>query len=132
MARRFLLAALSVIVGSCVFAMAQEPKDQESAPASRQRQELTARADEARRTLTRQESPAPSGVVASSAVAAGVLDESAMRVEGETRFRTNCGRCHMAPHKFSPRTMATILRHMRVRAMITEEDMRLILRYMTQ
>ena len=58
--------------------------------------------------------------------------ERALRVEGEKRFRTNCGRCHMAPHKFPPRVMATAIRHMRVRATITDEDMRLILRYMTQ
>ena|SRR6266851_2009354 len=59
-------------------------------------------------------------------------EERAQRLEGEKRFRTNCGRCHMAPHKFPPRVMATAIRHMRVRAMITDEDMRLILRYMTQ
>jgi cytochrome c5 len=57
---------------------------------------------------------------------------SAMRLEGEKRFRANCGRCHAAPHKFPPRMMATILRHMRVRATITDEDMRLVLYYMTQ
>jgi mono/diheme cytochrome c family protein len=61
-----------------------------------------------------------------------VTDDAALRIEGEKRFRTNCGRCHMAPHKFSPRIMATAVRHMRVRAMITDEDMRLILRYLTQ
>jgi mono/diheme cytochrome c family protein len=58
--------------------------------------------------------------------------EREMRLEGEKRFRTNCGRCHQAPHKFPPRVMATAIRHMRVRAMITDEDMRLILRFMTQ
>lgn len=58
--------------------------------------------------------------------------ESALRVEGEKRFRTNCGRCHMPPHKFPPRVMATAIRHMRVRATLTDEDMRIILRYMTQ
>ena len=56
----------------------------------------------------------------------------AMRVQGEQRFRANCSRCHAAPHKFPPRMMATIVRHMRVRAMITDEDMRLVLFYMTQ
>ncbi|HXY01386.1 MAG TPA: cytochrome c [Candidatus Limnocylindrales bacterium] len=61
-----------------------------------------------------------------------VAIEAALRVEGEKRFRTNCGRCHMAPHKFPPRVMAAAIRHMRVRATLTEEDMRLILRYMTQ
>jgi mono/diheme cytochrome c family protein len=55
-----------------------------------------------------------------------------MRLEGERRFRANCGRCHAAPHKFPPRMMATIVRHMRVRATITDEDMRLVLFYMTQ
>lgn len=55
-----------------------------------------------------------------------------MRVEGENRFRANCGRCHAAPQKFPPRMMATVLRHMRVRATITAEDRRLILFYMTQ
>jgi mono/diheme cytochrome c family protein len=54
------------------------------------------------------------------------------RLEGEKRYRANCGRCHMAPHKFPPRMMATIVRHMRVRATITDEDMKFILRYMTE
>ena len=54
------------------------------------------------------------------------------RIQGEQRFHANCGRCHAAPEKFPPRMMATIVRHMRVRATITDEDMRLILGYMTQ
>ena len=59
-------------------------------------------------------------------------DSDSMRIEGEKRFRANCGRCHAAPQKFPPRVMATVLRHMRVRATITDEDHRLILFYMTQ
>jgi mono/diheme cytochrome c family protein len=59
-------------------------------------------------------------------------DADTMRLEGEKRFRANCGRCHAAPHKFPPRMMATIVRHMRVRATITDEDMRFVLYYMTQ
>ena len=55
-----------------------------------------------------------------------------MRVQGEQRFRANCGRCHAAPQKFSPRIMKTVVRHMRVRATITDEDARMILFYMTQ
>jgi len=47
-------------------------------------------------------------------------DNEAKRVEGEQRFRANCGRCHAAPQKFPPRMMATIVRHMRVRATITD------------
>lgn len=59
-------------------------------------------------------------------------DVDTLRTLGEQRFRANCGRCHAAPQKFSPRAMSTVLRHMRVRATITDEDMRLILFYMTQ
>jgi hypothetical protein len=59
-------------------------------------------------------------------------DADAMRLQGEQRYRANCGRCHAAPRKFPPRMMATVLRHMRVRATITDEDMRLVLFYMSQ
>lgn len=64
--------------------------------------------------------------------AAKPQDDESLTIEGEKRFHANCGRCHQAPHKFPPRMMATIVRHMRVRATITDDDMRLILRYMTQ
>ena len=52
--------------------------------------------------------------------------------EGEQRYRANCGRCHQAPPKFQPAAMSTLIRHMRVRAMITDDDMHAILKYMTQ
>jgi len=61
-----------------------------------------------------------------------VADADSMRIQGEQRFRANCGRCHAAPQKFPPRMMVTVLRHMRVRATITDQDMRLVLFYMTQ
>ena len=61
-----------------------------------------------------------------------VTDADSMRIAGEQRFRANCARCHAAPQKFPPRMMGTILRHMRVRAAITDKDQRLILFYMTQ
>lgn len=75
---------------------------------------------------------APTHDSASRATHDFARDERMERLEGEKRFRTNCGRCHQPPHKFPPRVMATAIRHMRVRAMITDEDMRLILKYMTQ
>ncbi len=52
-------------------------------------------------------------------------------MEGEKRYRINCGRCHQPPHKFEPRVMATAVRHMRVRGMLTDEDMKYVLYYMT-
>jgi mono/diheme cytochrome c family protein len=74
----------------------------------------------------------PRGNGPTTPVAQSSEQAATMRVEGEKRFRANCGRCHAAPHKFPPRMMATIVRHMRVRATITDEDMRLVLFYMTQ
>ena len=73
-----------------------------------------------------------SGREASAVPVVHASDAEAMRVKGEQRFRANCGRCHAAPQKFPPRMMATVLRHMRVRATITDEDMRMVLFYMTQ
>ena len=52
--------------------------------------------------------------------------------EGEQRYRANCSRCHHPPPKFAPAAMGTLIRHMRVRAMLTEEDTRAILKFMTQ
>jgi len=77
---------------------------------------------------------APSGKKEATSTAAVVhyTDADSMRLQGEQRFRANCGRCHAAPQKFPPRLMATVVRHMRVRATITDQDMRLVLFYMTQ
>lgn len=69
---------------------------------------------------------------ANAPATAHAAQDDPMRLEGERRYHANCGRCHMAPPKFSPRMMATIIRHMRVRASLTDEDMRFILHYMTQ
>lgn len=72
------------------------------------------------------------GREANAAPVAHVNDADSLRIQGEQRFHANCGRCHAAPQKFPPRMMKTVLRHMRVRATITDDDMRLVLLYMTQ
>jgi cytochrome c553 len=50
--------------------------------------------------------------------------------EGEKRFRANCGRCHHPPEDLSPREARAVLRQMRVRAMLSAEDERLILKFL--
>jgi hypothetical protein len=50
--------------------------------------------------------------------------------EGEKRFLTNCGRCHNPPEDISPREARAVVRHMRVRAMLSAEDERLILEFL--
>ncbi len=52
--------------------------------------------------------------------------------EGESKFRANCGRCHQSPHHLAPRVVMTVERHMRVRATLTDEDVRVIVGYLTQ
>jgi cytochrome c5 len=50
--------------------------------------------------------------------------------EGERAFRQNCSRCHQAPQNFPPEISSTIVRHMRVRASLSREDERAILKYL--
>jgi cytochrome c5 len=42
--------------------------------------------------------------------------------EGERVFQQNCSRCHTAPEGFSPRISGTIVRHMRVRASLSQHE----------
>jgi mono/diheme cytochrome c family protein len=128
--KRLILAALSAVMTACsVYAAAQEQASSSSDSPPTQPSSPRPAASGKPNPVAAETA---SGKTSSSAAPAAGYDEASLRIEGEKRFRTNCGRCHMAPHKFPPRTMATVVRHMRVRAMITDEDMRLILRYLTQ
>jgi cytochrome c5 len=62
-----------------------------------------------------------------SSVAQATTNESA---EGEKRFELQCGRCHQAPEDLSPRTAKAVVRQMRVRANLSPEDERVILKYL--
>ncbi len=95
---------------------------------------LCAAGQEQTKVVDARVSPASTDAAPSSAIGSSKASHEAAysRFEGEKRYRANCGRCHMAPHKFPPRMMATIVRHMRVRATITDEDMHFILLYMTE
>ncbi len=50
--------------------------------------------------------------------------------EGERVFTQNCSRCHNAPEGFSPRISGTIAQHMRVRAGLSREDEKVLLRFL--
>jgi cytochrome c5 len=41
--------------------------------------------------------------------------------EGDRIFEQNCSRCHNAPEGFSDRISGTIVRHMRVRASLSQQ-----------
>ncbi len=54
----------------------------------------------------------------------------AKSIDPDQAYKANCSRCHLEPNKFSERKMGTIIRHMRVRANLTEEDAEAILHYL--
>jgi cytochrome c5 len=56
--------------------------------------------------------------------------EARERKEGEQRFQENCGRCHNPPESLRPREVKAVLQHMRVRAMLSAEDEKLIRKYL--
>lgn len=49
--------------------------------------------------------------------------------DGDRVFQQNCSRCHNAPEGFSPRISGTIVRHMRVRASLSQHDAEELLRF---
>jgi cytochrome c2 len=61
---------------------------------------------------------------------ASTVHTAASSSDGEQRFQANCGRCHQAPQDLSPREVKAVIRHMRVRAMLSAEDEQLILKYL--
>jgi cytochrome c2 len=50
--------------------------------------------------------------------------------EGERVFEQNCSRCHTAPDGFSSRISGTVVRHMRVRASLSQHDEEALLRFL--
>jgi mono/diheme cytochrome c family protein len=126
------IATIAVLASSLVTAIAQDQKNPPPAANLASSQNSQQMATRAATTPPRADSTDKSASPHEDSAGSGIRDNRALRLEGEKRFRANCGRCHVAPPKFPPRAMATILRHMRVRALITDEDRRLILRYMTE
>jgi mono/diheme cytochrome c family protein len=55
---------------------------------------------------------------------------SSQATAGERLFRTHCGRCHNPPESISPREARAVVRHMRVRATLSTEDEKLILKFL--
>lgn len=50
--------------------------------------------------------------------------------DGQRVFEQNCSRCHSAPQGFSPSISGTIVRHMRVRASLSKDDEKALLRFL--
>ena len=50
--------------------------------------------------------------------------------DGEKKFKQNCSRCHEAPQELPAHISGTILRHMRVRASLSQQDEHDILKFL--
>lgn len=60
----------------------------------------------------------------------GSSPKAAQQSEGERAFRQNCSRCHSAPEGFPPSISGSIVRHMRVRANLSSQEERAILKFL--
>ena len=49
---------------------------------------------------------------------------------GQRVFQQNCARCHSAPESLSPSASGAVVRHMRVRANLSEADFRALLHFL--
>lgn len=76
-------------------------------------------------STTNQQTPDKAAVHSQSAAHKNAQSNS----EGERIFAQNCSRCHNAPEGFSPRISGTVVRHMRVRAQLSQHDEQELLRF---
>jgi cytochrome c5 len=59
-----------------------------------------------------------------------VVHDAQQQSEGEKVFEQNCSRCHTAPDGFSSRISGTIVKHMRVRASLSQHQEEELLRFL--
>jgi len=67
-----------------------------------------------------------------SIVARCFAGEISAPLDGEQVYQNNCSRCHRAIHTFPPRMMATVTRHMQVRATLTRAEQKAVLQYLLE
>lgn len=58
------------------------------------------------------------------------FERSTDRNDGERVFKQNCARCHEQPQGFPTSISGTIVRHMRIRASLSRDDERAILKFL--
>jgi cytochrome c5 len=81
-------------------------------------------------TLVLAQAPPAPKPAASAAKPAAKADSTKQPDVGQRKFDANCGRCHSFPEQLSPSLTGTVVRHMRVRANLSAEDEKDILRYL--
>ncbi len=101
MNRKHFILGIALLASVCALTMAAQDS---SAPAA-------AKKSVTRRTVGKQ---------------AGKQDDPG---EGERIFARRCSNCHNAPEGFSPRISGTVVRHMRVRANLSQHEEEALLRF---
>jgi cytochrome c5 len=74
--------------------------------------------------------PAAQTAAGKAARQSGAKHDSVHNDEGQRIFEQNCSRCHTAPEGFSPSISGTVVRHMRVRASLSQQDEQELLRFL--
>lgn len=59
----------------------------------------------------------------------GAAQTAPLSDTGDRIFQQHCSRCHNTPEGFSPRISGTIVRHMRVRASLSQHEEEELLRF---
>jgi mono/diheme cytochrome c family protein len=72
-----------------------------------------------------QRAPAPTSGKQATATQSSVHQD-----EGQRIFEQNCSRCHSDPDGFSSRISGTVVRHMRVRASLSQHEEQELLRFL--
>jgi len=75
------------------------------------------------------EKPATPAAKKPTAATHGAAQSGPSLDAGDRIFQQHCSRCHNAPEGFSPRISGTIVRHMRVRASLSQHDAEELLRF---
>lgn len=73
----------------------------------------------------------PSTPKVTPAAKTAVKDPAALQASiGQRKFEANCNRCHNAPEQLSPSITGTVVRHMRMRATLSAQDEKDILKFL--
>jgi cytochrome c5 len=105
MSLKYFLSGLVIVVATCVSCIAApQPKAQ---------------------SQTTQRTPAQTSAKRTTATQGSVHQDEDQRI-----FDQNCSRCHTAPEGFSPRISGTVVRHMRVRASLSQHEEQELLRFL--
>lgn len=81
-------------------------------------------------TVVLAQSPSQAKPVNVSAKALGKVTNKTQTDIGQRKFDANCGRCHSVPEQLSPALTGTVVRHMRVRASLSAQDEKDILKFL--